>query len=98
VDGVNVCTLLSALFSQDLCVLVVADAADVPDGVRGEDVLGSAGGVLGGAAGDELCVAVFDQVVVDAHLVGFGEEGIVELEAVFLEHCFVADQFSLGKV
>ena len=79
-----------ARFGEERGVVVVADAADVEDGGRGEDVLGAAGGVLGCAAGDELGVVVLDQVFVQAHVFIFGEDGVVGLEAVVLEHGFIA--------
>jgi hypothetical protein len=77
-------TLLSALLPQDLRILVVTDTANVPHTVGGKHVLCSAGGVLGSAAGNKFGVAVFDQVIVDAHLVLFGEQGVVKFEAIFL--------------
>lgn len=70
--------------------MVVADAADVEDRRGREDVLGAASGVLGRAAGDELRVVVLDQVFVEAHVFFLGEDGVVGLEAVFLEHGFIA--------
>lgn len=43
---------------EDGGVLVVADAAEVDDAIVGQQVLGAAGRVLGGAAGDELGLVV----------------------------------------
>ena len=77
--------------AQDGGVLVVADAAEVDDAVGGQEVLGAAGRVLGGAAGDELGVVVVEEVLVDAELVGFGEDGVVCLEGVLVEQGLVAD-------
>ena len=79
-----------ACFGEERGVVVVADAADVEDRGRGEDVLGPASGVLGCTAGDELRVVVLDQVFVEAHVFFFGEDGIIGLEAVFLERGFIA--------
>ena len=57
----------------------------------GRVYLGAAGGVLGGAAGDEFGVAVLEQVFVEAHVFFFGEDGVVGLEAVFFEHGGISD-------
>lgn len=83
-------TLFGALLSQDFGVLVVAHAAYVPHRLGWQHVLCSSGCVLGGAAWNELCVAVLDQIVIQAHLVGFGEECVVEFQPILLEHGFVA--------
>lgn len=76
---------------QDGGVLVVADAAEVDDGVGREEVLRAAGSVLRGAAGDELGVVVVQQVLVDALVLLLGQNGVVGLEAVFLEEGIVAE-------
>lgn len=57
--------------------------------------MGAAGGVLGGAAGDEFGVAVLEQVFVEAHVLVFGEDGVVGLEAVVLEHGGISDMGQL---
>ena len=46
--------------------------------------------ILCGTAGYELCVAVLKQVFVKAHVLVFGEYGVVGLETVLREHCFIA--------
>ena len=56
--------------------------------------LGSTSGVLRGTAGDQLGVAVVEQVVEDAHVFLLGEDGVVGFEAVFLEHGGVAERVS----
>jgi hypothetical protein len=71
-------------------VLVVSHAAEVDDAVRAQDILGTTGGVLGGAAGDELGVVVGEQVLVEGNLALFGEDGIVGLEVVLVEEGLVA--------
>jgi hypothetical protein len=71
-------------------VLVVSHAAEVDDAVRAQDILGTTGGVLGGAAGDELGVIVGEQVLVEGNLALFGEDGIVGLEVVLVEEGLVA--------
>lgn len=76
--------------AEDGGVLVVAGAAEVDDRVGCEDVLGSAGGVLSGAAGDELGVVVVEEVLVDGEVLLLGEDGVVGLEAVFFEEGLVA--------
>lgn len=57
---------------------------------RSGTYLGSASGVLGCAASNELCVVVLDEVLVEAHVLFFGEDGVVGLEPVFLEHTFIS--------
>ena len=49
-------------------------------------------GVLCSSAGYELCVVVLEQVFVEAHVLVFGEYGVVWFEAVLGEHCFIARQ------
>lgn len=75
---------------EDGGVLVVADAAQVDDAVVGQDVLGAAGGVLSGAAGDELGLEVVQQVLVDGLVLVLGQDGVVGLEAVLGEELIVA--------
>ena len=58
------------------------------------------GGVLGGAAGDELSVIVVQEVLEDGLVFILGEDGIVGLEAVLLEKGFIAkglDVWARGK-
>ena len=47
-------------------------------------------GVLCSSAGYELCVVVLEQVFVEAHVLVFGEYGVVWFETVLGEHCFIA--------
>lgn len=46
--------------------------------------------VLCSTAGYELCVVVLQQVFVEAHVLVFGEYGVVGLETVLRKHCFIA--------
>ena len=57
---------------------------------RGEIYLCATGSVLRSSAGYELCVVVLEQVFVEAHVLVFGEYGVVGFEAVFGEHCFIS--------
>lgn len=57
-----------------------------------EEYLCATSGVLRSAAGDELCVVVLQQVFVEAHVLFFGEYGVVGLETVLGEQCFIARQ------
>lgn len=75
---------------EDGGVLVVTDAAEVDDAVVGQDVLGAAGRVLGGAAGDELGLEVVQQVLVDGLVLVLGQDGVVGLEAVLGEELIVS--------
>ena len=56
---------------------------------RGE-YLSTTSSILCSTAGYELCVAVLEQVFVKAHVLVFGEYGVVGLETVLREHCFIA--------
>lgn len=47
-------------------------------------------GVLRSAAGYELCVVVLQQVFVKGHVLIFCKYGIIGLETVFGERCFIA--------
>ena len=72
------------------CTAGVSVACAVGDGEkrRGkrEMYLCTAGGVLRGAACDELRAVVLEQVFVEGHVLFFGEDGVVGLEAVLGEH------------
>ncbi len=83
-------TSLPAGVAEDSGILVVASTAKVDDAVVGEDVLGTAGRVLGSAAGNQLGIVVGEEVLVDVLVLGLGEDGIVGLEAVLLEQGLVA--------
>lgn len=76
---------------EDGGVLVVANAAQVHDAVVGQQVLGAAGGVLGGAAGDQLRLVVVQEVLVEALVLVLGQDGVVGLEAVLGEQVIVAN-------
>lgn len=76
---------------EDGGVLVVADTAEVDDGVGREDVLGTASGVLGSAAGNQLGVVVVEEVLVDAKVLLLSEDGIVLLEAILFEESLVTN-------
>ena len=60
---------------------------------RRQHVLGTTGGVLGGATRDEFGIAVVDQVLVQAHLFGLSlgvhKQGVVELETILLQQVLV---------
>jgi hypothetical protein len=74
---------------QDRGVFVVADTAKVDYAVGWEHVLRATGGVLGSAAGDQLCGVVVEEVFVDGEVLGAGEDGIVGFELVFVEEGLV---------
>lgn len=76
--------------SQLLRVFIFTDAADVEDGSGGEDILRATSGVLGGAAGNELGVAIGEELGVEAHVLFFGEYGIIGFEFVLLEESLIA--------
>jgi hypothetical protein len=102
---------LVAGVDQDICVLVLSDAADVQHGFGGKDVLdkvlatesmrkieyeisgphlSTTGSVLGSTTSDQFRIAVLDEVFVEAHVLLFGEDGIVGFYAVFLEHRLIS--------
>lgn len=75
---------------EDGRVLVVTGTAEVDDAVGGQHVLGAAGRVLGGAAGDQLGIVVGQQVLVQGLVLLLGEDGVVGLDAVLVEQRLVA--------
>lgn len=76
---------------EDIRVFILADTAKVDDARVGQHVLGAAGGVLGGAAGQEFGLAVVDEFVVERHVLILGEDGIVGFELILLEECVVPE-------
>lgn len=101
VEVLGLDTSLLADVLKDLAVLVLANAADVQDGLGGQDVLGTTGSVLCSATGDEDSLVVLDQVLVQAHvLLGIGKDSVVGLEAVLLEEFLITtrNQKSCAKV
>ena len=75
---------------QDGGIFIVANTAQEDGGVRREEILGAASGVLGTAASDELSGVVVQQVFIDSKVLFFGEDSIVGFEAVFLKESLVA--------
>lgn len=69
---------------QDGRVLVVTGTAEVDDAVRGQDVLGTTGGVLGSTASNQLGVVVVEEILEEGDVLLLGEDGIVGLEAVLV--------------
>lgn len=95
VEVLSLDTSLLADVLEGLAVLVLADAANVEDGLGGQDVLGTTGGVLRSTTGNEDGLVVLDQVLVETHvLLGIGEDGIVGLQAVLLEELLVTARWS----
>jgi len=74
---------------KDSRVFVVANTAEIDDGVVREDVLGAASCVLCSTSSDELCRVVVKEVLVDAQMLFFGKDGIIGLEAILRKKCFV---------
>lgn len=48
------------------------------------------GSVLCSTAGYKLCAVVVEEVFVEAHVLFFREYGVVGLETVLGQHCFIA--------
>ncbi|KAL1838012.1 hypothetical protein VTJ49DRAFT_3135 [Mycothermus thermophilus] len=82
---------LLAGVAQDGGILVVAGTAEVDDAVGRQNVLGAAGRVLGGAAGDQLGIVVVEKVLKDVLVLGLGQDGIVGLETVLFKQGLVAE-------
>lgn len=78
-------------------VLVIADAAKINDAVGGEDVLGAAGAVLSGAAGDQLGLVVVEEVLVERDVLLLGQDGVVGLELVLVEELLVTDGLNVCR-
>ena len=54
----------------------------------------TSGGILSGAAGNLDRLVVLEKILVEGHVLGFvSEDGVVSLEAVFLEERFVSASF-----
>lgn len=75
---------------EDGGVLVIANTSQIHDAVFGQDVLGTTGGVLGGAARDQLRLEVVEQVFVDTLVAVLGQDGVIGLEAVLGKELLVA--------
>lgn len=71
-------TLLLAFLAQNVRVVVLAHAADVPDGVGWEHVRCAAGSVLSAATGNDFRVAVLQEVVIEGHVFWFREDRVIE--------------------
>ena len=63
---------------------------------RRERYLCTTCGVLCSSAGYELCVVVLEQVFVEAHVLVFGEYGVIWFETVTGKHCFIARHFKIN--
>lgn len=77
--------------AQDGGVLVITDTTRVYDAVGWQHVLGATGRVLGGAAGDQLGVVVVEKLLEDAGVLSLGQDGIVGLEAVFVQERLISN-------
>lgn len=75
-------SLLLGSVTELRCKIVLSNAADVDGRVRGEDVLGSADGILAGSAGDVVDFVFGDEFVVEGDVFVFCEDGVVGLEIV----------------
>lgn len=78
-------------------VLVVTNAAKVDDAVGRKDVLGAAGAVLGGAAGNQLGLVVVEEVLVERDVLLLGQDGVVGLELVLVEELLVTDSLDVCR-
>lgn len=75
---------------QDGGIFVVADSAKEYNAVGRENVLGSTSSVLGSTSGNQFGGVVVEEIFVDAGVFLFSEDGIVGLEAVFVEKGLVS--------
>lgn len=83
-------SLLNGIFENG-GILVVANAAQVHNAVVRQEVLGSAGSVLGGTTGDQLGLVVVEKLLVKTLVLVLGQNGVVGLEAVLGEEIIVAN-------
>lgn len=88
------CLLVGLL--QDVGILVIADAAKVDDGVVWKDILGTAGGVLGGSASNEFGVELF-KIIVESEVLLLSENSIVLLQVVLFEESGIASGLDVFK-
>lgn len=84
-------TSLLASIAKDGGVLVVTGTADVDNTVLGQQVLGTAGGVLGSTTGDQLGIVIVEEVLEDVLVLGLGQDGVVGLQTILLEEGIVAE-------
>lgn len=77
--------------AQNFSVLVVANAAQEDDAVGWKQVLCAASSVLGAATGNQVGLVIVEEVLVQAEVLLFSEDGIVGLDAVLLEELLVAE-------
>jgi len=59
--------------------------------------LGTSGGVLSGTTSVQVDLEVVEQVVVETHVLLFGQDGVVGLEAILLEQLLVADSLDIQE-
>lgn len=76
---------------EDGGVLVVTDTTEVDDAVGREEVLSTAGGVLGSTTSNQLSIVVLEEVLEEALVLLLSEDGVVGLEAVLLEESLVTE-------
>lgn len=75
---------------QDGGIFVVADSTEEYNAVGWENVLGSTSSVLGSTSGNQFGGVVVEEILVDGGVFFFSEDGIVRLEAVFVEESLVS--------
>jgi hypothetical protein len=95
VDGAETDLLVG--LDQLLGVLVLADTSNKDNRVGGKDVLGTSSGVLGGTTGVQVDLEVVEQVVVETHVLLFGQDGVVRLEAILLEQLLVTNSLDIQE-
>ena len=83
-------TGLLAGVTQDSSILVFANAAEVDNAVLRQQVLRTAGRVLGGTASNQLGIVVVEEVLIDVLVLRLGKDGVVRLQAVLLKQGLIA--------
>lgn len=70
---------------EDSSVFVVSNSTEEYNAVGWKNVLGSASGILGSTSSNQLGGVVVEEIFVDGKVLFLGENGIIGLEAVFVE-------------
>ena len=86
-----------ACIVEDGRVFVVSGTSEVDDAVGGQDVLCASGRVLGGAASNQLGLAVVEELLVKGQMLLLGKDGIVGLQSVFLKQGLITNRLDICR-
>lgn len=82
---------------EDGGVLVVTNTTEIDDAVGREEVLSTAGGILGSTTSNQLSIVVLEEVLEEALVLLLSEDGVVGLKAVLLEESLVTEGLDVEK-